>query len=106
MNYEVRISKSFDKQLKNLRRDFSLTLDEFNEALDNLFTAIALLEETGKLPKIFEDHTLLDPPWTGFQEFHILENLLAVYFRVDSKHKIRLVSIESHKSLRQGKQPK
>ena len=51
----------------------------------------------------YYDHKLTDEPWIGFNEYHILNDLLVVYYKVDSKKTIRFTTITTHDELRKGK---
>jgi mRNA interferase YafQ len=63
------------------------------------------LAEVGKLPSAYQDHLLVDRPWGGFNEFHVLDDVLVVYYKVESKRRIRMTAITNHKRLRIGKKP-
>ncbi|MEB3364804.1 type II toxin-antitoxin system YafQ family toxin [Lactobacillus sp. R2/2] len=38
-------------------------------------------------------------PWTGYHEFHVLNDLLVIYYQVDAKKRLRMVTITNHKEL-------
>lgn len=101
--YEVTTTKLFDKRLANLKKYFSLTTNEATEALENIKFSIRQLKENGELPIDYQDHVLKDDPWVGFNEYHVLDDLLVVYYRIDSKNRIRLTTITTHDELRKGK---
>ncbi|MDR1013069.1 MAG: type II toxin-antitoxin system YafQ family toxin [Lactobacillales bacterium] len=51
----------------------------------------------------YYDHTLKCEPWSGYREFHVMDDLLVVYYKIDSKKRIRMVTITSHEELSTGK---
>ncbi|WP_373307681.1 type II toxin-antitoxin system YafQ family toxin [Lactobacillus helsingborgensis] len=41
--------------------------------------------------------------WSEYHEFHVLNDLLVIYYQVDAKKHIRMVTITNHKELSTGK---
>lgn len=110
--YKIRTTQLFDKRFANLKKIFDLTDDEARDAIESLKYTMLLLQQYGKLPHNddnsndpngpYYDHKLTDEPWSGFNEYHILGDLLVVYYKVESKQTIRFTTITTHKDLRHG----
>lgn len=45
----------------------------------------------------YTDHNLLREPWTVYHEFHVLNDLLVIYYQVDVKERLRLATSTNHK---------
>src|SRR5699024_3850668 len=114
--YKIKTTKLFDKRFANLKKIFDLSDDEATDATETLKYTMILLQRDGKLPSNkddfdnindpngpYYDHKLTDEPWIGFNEYHILNDLLVVYYKVDSKKTIRFTTITTHDELRKGK---
>ncbi|WP_265484634.1 MULTISPECIES: type II toxin-antitoxin system mRNA interferase toxin, RelE/StbE family [unclassified Lactobacillus] len=110
--YQIKTTKLFDKRFANLKKLFNLTQDEANDAIESLKYTMMLLQQNGKLPRNgnsstdpdgpYYDHKLTDEPWSGFNEYHILGDVLVVYYKLESKRTIRFTTITTHNELRQG----
>ena len=37
--------------------------------------------------------------WSEYHEFHVLNDLLVIYYQVDAKKRLRMVTITNHKEL-------
>jgi mRNA interferase YafQ len=103
MNYEIRLEKTFIKRMDNLGVLFDLSADSVKLARENIIDALELLATGEPLPDYFFDHALQKEPWNGYREFHALEDLLVVYFQINTKKRIRIVTITSHEELSSGK---
>ena len=114
--YKIKTTKLFDKRFANLKKIFDLSDDEVTDATETLKYTMILLQRDGKLPSNkddfdnindpngpYYDHKLTGEPWIGFNEYHILNDLLVVYYKVDSKKTIRFTTITTHDELRKGK---
>ena len=114
--YKIKTTKLFDKRFANLKKIFDLSDDEATDATETLKYTMILLQRDGNLPSNkddfdnindpngpYYDHKLTDEPWIGFNEYHILNDLLVVYYKVDSKKTIRFTTITTHDELRKGK---
>lgn len=101
--YEITSTKLFDKRLANLKKFFDLRDDQVEEAKENIKFSIRLLKKGIPLPEEYDDHVLKDEPWINFNEYHVLNDLLVVYYKIDKKKRIRLTSITTHQELRNGK---
>lgn len=110
--YQITTTNVFDKRFANLKKTFNLTDDEANDAIETLKYTMKILKRDGKLPRNgnnsngpdgpFYDHELTNEPWVGFNEYHILGNLLIVYYKIESKKTISFTTITTHKELRNG----
>ncbi|WP_460022994.1 type II toxin-antitoxin system mRNA interferase toxin, RelE/StbE family [Lactovum odontotermitis] len=89
--------------MDNLAALFGLTIEQATEVRDTIIDAIEFLALGEKLPEYFLDHVLQREPWSGYHEFHVLDDLLVVYYKVDSKRRVRMVTITSHQELSTGK---
>ncbi len=101
--YTITTTKLYDKRFANLGKYFALTDDEIKEAIDDIKYTMIALKKDGVLPQEYADHVLVDAPWTGFHEYHILSDLLVIYYKVDKKKNIRFTTITTHNELRRGK---
>jgi len=101
--YVLRRTTNFDKRLKNIKKIFNLTDKETVEILDELRELMITLQETGYIPEEYQDHVLEKKPWRGFHEFHLLDDMLVVYFKIEKKKVIRMVTITNHEELSTGK---
>lgn len=100
--YTVTTTKLYDKRFTNLGKYFELTDDEIEEAIDDIEYTMVELKSKGTLPQEYEDHVLMDAPWTGFHEYHVLNDLLVIYYKVEKKKNIRFTTITTHTELRRG----
>ena len=103
MSYKVVPSKLFTRHLKNLSSRLNLSRQAALEVIFEIKEAIKLLEEHGTLPEGYQLHELEKEPWLNYMEFHILEDVLVVYFDRNSKNVIRMVGIYNHELLNSGK---
>lgn len=102
MKYEIKSTAVFDKRLRNLKQLFNLSDRDYLEAIQEIKATMRLLENGGSLPEVYFDHELRDEPWRGFREYHVLDDLLVVYYKVEAKKRIRFTTIVSHFKLRTG----
>lgn len=110
--YQIRTTKLFDRRFANLKKCFGLKDDETRDAIEAIKYTMILLQRDGKLPHNkddsndpngpYYDHKLTDEPWIGFNEYHILGDLLVIYYKVESKRTIRFTTITTHKELKDG----
>lgn len=100
--YKIKTTRLFDKRFANLGKYFKLNNEEIKEAIEAIKFSMKELQSYGELPDAYSDHTLSDEPWTGFNEYHILDDLLVIYYKVDRKKNIRFTTITTHKELRKG----
>jgi len=103
MVYEIRLEKSFIKRMDNMAKLFNLENAEAQEVRETIVDAIGLLSLGKSLPEDYADHKLEREPWYNYHEFHILDDLLVVYYRIDKKQRIRMVTITNHEELASGK---
>jgi len=103
MKYEVRLQKSFIKRMESLAAVFGLSEEAAKDARIAIIDAIEYLAAGEPLPENYSDHELKREPWSGYHEFHVLDDLLVVYYRVDAKRRIRMVTITNHKELLTGR---
>lgn len=103
MSYEIRLEKAFVKRMDHLTTLFALSIQDTKDAREVIIDAIELLASDGKLPVMYADHALEHEPWRGYREFHVLDDLLVVYYKIDTKKRIRMVTITNHKELTSGK---
>jgi len=103
MDCEIRLQQSFVKRMDNLAAIFGLSVQEVREARVAIIDAIELLAAGKALPDYYADHELKREPWSGFHEFHVMDDLLVVYYRIDTKKRIRMVTITNHQELLTGK---
>lgn len=101
--YTLRTTKIFDKKLKNLQALFALTDSETKEVVNEIRELMRELQENGSVPKEYQDHVLEKAPWIGYNEFHVLDDLLVIYFKIERKRTIRMVTITNHEELRSGR---
>ncbi|OQQ90537.1 hypothetical protein B6U56_04435 [Ligilactobacillus salivarius] len=83
VTYKIKVTRSFDKKLSNLPKLFNLTKEEAQEVLEEITFAMNELQKHGELPIEYADHVLERKPWIGYNEFHVLDDLLVVYFKVE-----------------------
>lgn len=100
--YIIKTTKLFDKRLANLNKYFALTDDEVKDAIESIKYSMIELRNNGVLPEEYDDHPLKVAPWTGFNEYHVLDDLLVVYYKIEKKGTIRFTTIVTHKELRKG----
>ena len=103
LKYEVRFEKSFVKRMDNLQSMFNLSSVDTMDARMKIIDAVEILAMGKELDSAFDDHKLLREPWTGYHEFHVLNDLLVIYYQVDAKKRLRMVTITNHKELSTGK---
>lgn len=101
--YRVKTTRLFDHRLKNLKHIFDLSDTDTLEAIEDIKFTMKQLQYKGKLPKEYDDHELDDEPWVGFNEYHIFNDLLIVYYKVEKKRNIRFTTITTHNELRNGR---
>ncbi|EHN58999.1 type II toxin-antitoxin system mRNA interferase toxin, RelE/StbE family [Oenococcus kitaharae] len=101
--YEIKIEDHFDKQMSSLNKLTPYGDKRNKEVREEILDSIDILEDQGSLPDSYRDHILTDRPWTGFHEYHILDDLLVVYYKVEKKKRIRMIAITNHDQLRTGK---
>ncbi len=100
--YKIKTTHLFDKRLANLGKYFKLSNDEIIDAIESIKFSMLELRNTGNLPEDYDNHILKDEPWTGFNEYHVLDDLLVVYYKVEKNKTIRFTTITTHKELRRG----
>lgn len=105
MEYQVRFEKSFVSRMNRLGSLFGFGMTEEKEVRAEILDAIEVLASGNELDEMYNDHALQKYPWIGYREFHILEDLLVVYYKVDSKKRLRFVTITNHAELSLGKLP-
>lgn len=105
MKYHLKMERSFSKRMDELGKIFSLNHSEAQEAREVILDAMEILEKGLSLPQEYDDHKLKREPWIGFNEFHVLDDALVIYYKVEKKHKIRMVTITNHQELQKGKLP-
>ncbi|WP_348636163.1 type II toxin-antitoxin system mRNA interferase toxin, RelE/StbE family [Lactobacillus sp. ESL0703] len=88
--------------MDDLQSIFKLTHSEAVEVRNTIIDAIEMLSENQILPVEFDDHILQREPWRDFHEFHVLSDLLVVYYKIDRKRRIRMVTITNHSELSAG----
>ena len=100
--YDIRTTSAFDKRLKNLQSYFDLTNQKAKEAIKTIKETMILLKKDGFLPKEYDDHDLTKEPWCGFREYHVFNDVLVVYYKVEKKRRISFTTITTHDELRKG----
>lgn len=100
--FKIKSTKLFDKRFANLGKYFDLSTDDINDAIEAIKFSMLELRKHGQLPEEYDDHVLEDAPWTGFNEYHVLDDLLVIYYKVDKRKTIRFTTITTHKELRKG----
>lgn len=100
--FKITTTKLFDKRFANLGKYFNLSDDDIDNAIDDIKFTMVELKDYGELPEEYDDHVLEDEPWTGFNEYHVLDDLLVIYYKVDKRKRIRFTTITTHKELRKG----
>lgn len=100
--YRVKTTRLFDHRLKNLKNIFNLSDADTLEAVQDIKFTMKQLQRQEILPKEYDDHKLEDEPWIGFNEYHIFNDLLVVYYKVEKKKNIRFTTITNHSELRNG----
>lgn len=106
MKYQIKMEKAFVKRMNNLEAIFHLSHADAVDARETIIDAIADLQQGTSLPVELSEHILKKEPWIGFHEFHVLADLLVVYYRVDNKRRIRMVTVTNHEELTTGRLPK
>jgi mRNA interferase YafQ len=89
--------------MSNIATLFHLSENEARMARETILFAIELLANGDALPSGLHDHALNREPWNGYREFHALDDLLVVYYRIDSKNRLRMVTLTNHEELSSGK---
>lgn len=54
------------------------------------------------MPEYFHDHKLQQEPWKDYREFQVENDWLVVYYKIDLKKRMRMVTITDHKELSDG----
>ncbi|MGO3357647.1 MAG: type II toxin-antitoxin system YafQ family toxin [Bifidobacterium crudilactis] len=72
------------------------------EAIIDCIEALSIGEA---LPEYCNDHRLTGEPWAGYREFHVLDDVLVVYYRIEAKNRLRFVTVTTHEELAKGKLP-
>ncbi|MFT8813691.1 MAG: type II toxin-antitoxin system mRNA interferase toxin, RelE/StbE family [Oenococcus sp.] len=101
--YEIKIEDRFDQQMRSLNKLTAYGDKRTKEIREEILDSLDLLEDQGFLPDSYQDHILTDRPWAGFHEYHILDDLLIVYYKIEKKKRIRMITITNHSQLRTGK---
>lgn len=83
--YEIRLEKDFVKRMDDLKRLFDLSDRELVDVRETIIDAIEVLSTGEPLAAEFKDHQLTGEPWTGYHEFHVLSDLLVIYYKIDRK---------------------
>lgn len=105
MSVTISETSRFKRHMRTLPERLSLSKEQAKAAIREILDAIELLREHGTLPLEYHYslHILEHEPWTGFMEFHALEDVLVVYADVTNKNLIRLMGIYNHELLASGK---
>ena len=101
--YTVVSTKNFQRHLKTLRTRLRLSDDEIAEFQENLWSVLEHYQETGDIIGGYDDHFLVNKPWIGYREFHVLDDVLVVYADISTQNVIRLMGVYNHDMLHQGK---
>jgi mRNA interferase YafQ len=102
-NYQIKSTKLFNRLLGDIQKEFRLSQADTKNAIYEIKFVMGELMDSGMVPEGFSDHELKNEPYKGYREFHILDDLLVVYFVIEKKKTIRMVSITSHDDLHIGK---
>lgn len=105
MRYKIKMEKLFIKRMDNLGKLFHLSNADTSDARETIIDAIANLADGKELPEGYNDHILEKEPWIGYHEFHVFSDLLVVYYKVDRKNRIRMITITDYEELTTGKLP-
>lgn len=105
MKYHLKLEHSFKKRMDNLEKIFNLSPVDAQDAREAILDAMENLEKNGLLPEEYDDHKLTRMPWIGYNEFHALDDTLVIYYKIEKKKRIRMVTITNHKELKTGKLP-
>ena len=98
LKYEVRFEKSFVKRMDNLQSIFNQsTVDTIDARMITRYVFEILAIEK------YTVHKVLKKLWSEYHEFHVLNDLLVIYYQVDAKKRLRMVTITNHKELSTGK---
>ncbi|MBJ7688724.1 type II toxin-antitoxin system mRNA interferase toxin, RelE/StbE family [Weissella confusa] len=100
--YRVRLTDEFKRDMKKLPcliKGKGLVLREVKQEIKE---TIDLLINEGVLPEEYNDHTLERRPWSGINEYHVFNDVLILYVRVDSHRSIRMIGIRTHETLAAG----
>jgi mRNA interferase YafQ len=85
MSFEIYFDKTFDRHFNNLKTLFKLSDTGSKKLKLDILDSIELLSENGQLPPEYQDHILVQSPWTGFNEYHVWSDILVVYAQVGIK---------------------
>ena len=104
MSFKITETCRFKRHMRTLTERLSISKEQAKEAVDEILDAIDSLREQGTLPDTYHYslHQLEQKPWTGFMEFHALDNVLVVYVDLTHKNVIRLIGIYNHELLSSG----
>lgn len=86
LKYEVLFEKSLVKRMDNLQNMFNLSSVDTMDARMTIMDAVEILAMGKELDSGLDDHKLLREPWIGYHEFHVLNDLLVIYYQVDTKN--------------------
>lgn len=102
--FEIRRTSRFKKHFYTMPERLGITKAQALEAVAEIKEAVAILEEQGTLPPEYgyQLHMLEREPWTGFMEFHALDDVLVVYAGLSSQGIIRLIGVYNHELLAKG----
>ncbi|MBA1395249.1 type II toxin-antitoxin system mRNA interferase toxin, RelE/StbE family, partial [Lactobacillus sp. XV13L] len=105
MKYQIRFEKSFIKRMDNLGKLFGLSAGDVRDARETFLDAVSILSSGAKLSDEFADHELNRQPCNGYREFHVPNDLLVIYYQVDAKKRLRMITVTNHEELTTGKLP-
>jgi mRNA interferase YafQ len=94
----------FKRHMRTMPERLALTKDQARVAINEIVDALDILQEQGTLPPEYgyQLHMLEREPWTGFMEFHALDDVLVVYAGLSSQGIIRLIGVYNHELLAKG----
>lgn len=104
MSFIINETSRFKKHMRNLSERLGITPEQAKFAANEILDAIEILREQGTLPAEYgySLHQLEREPWTGFMEFHALDDVLVIYADRTSENIIRMVGIYNHQLLASG----
>lgn len=105
MSFTIVQTSRFQRHMRTLPERLAISKQQAREAVVEILAAIEILKIKGTLPAEYQYslHQLEYEPWTGFMEFHALDDVLVVYADVTKKKTIRLIGIYNHQLLATGK---
>lgn len=105
MPYEVRLERTFIKRMNSLSSLLKIRQEDVIAVRETILDCIEALSIGEALPEHCNDHRLTGEPWAGYREFRVLDDVLVVYYRIETNNRIRFVTVTTYEELAKVKLP-